>query len=314
MNDPKNFTKLNLVELERLASTWAEEYPITEKITLYSAKIPPHSGKEPKTHYVFIARICKPPHRKDPGYQNYKNFIEWTGESCLHIQNELEWAYNEAPLGYHLEWAWFNLEPGDELPTEFISLKYPWILYEREDQPCSVASTAEPSTVEASTSKDIDDFPENHINSFNLIGDYWDIRYQGEETRIRNLERICYIIHLLDNPGVEFSSHSLTSLVKGNKPLSDKYYSKLSEEQLQKEGLTQGETLTDPFSGKDYEDFKKIVHILWERSITSQDDEKAQADWENCKNIAQNEYGTVVDDSGKKLKFFKVIHNIIFWG
>ena len=104
---------------------------------------------------------------------------------------------------------------------------------------------------------------------------------------------------------MEFSSHSLTSLVKGNKPLSDKYYSKLSEEQLQKEGLTQGETLTDPFSGKDYEDFKKIVHMLWELSITSPDDKKAQADWENCKNIAQNEYGTVVDDSGKKLKFFK---------
>jgi hypothetical protein len=70
MNDPKNFSQLNLVELERLASTWAEEYPIIEKITLYPGKISPNSGKEPKTHYVYIVRICSPPHRKDPVYQN----------------------------------------------------------------------------------------------------------------------------------------------------------------------------------------------------------------------------------------------------
>ena len=122
MNDPKNFSKLNLIELERLASTWAEDYPIIEKITLYSGKIQPNSGKEPKTFYVFIVRICKRPPRKDTEYQNYKDLLEWTCESCMHIQNELERAYKEASTGYHLEWAWFNLEPDDELPTEFISV------------------------------------------------------------------------------------------------------------------------------------------------------------------------------------------------
>lgn len=174
MNDPKNFSQLNLIELERLASTWVEEYPIIEKITLYSGKILPHSGKEPKTHYVFIVRICKRPHRKDVEYQNYKYFLEWTSESCLHIQSELERAYKEASVGYHLEWAWFNLEPDDELPTEFISLKYPWILYERDDQPCSVASAvvaspATPSSAEGRISENSRDSSYKQIKGEEII-------------------------------------------------------------------------------------------------------------------------------------------------
>ena len=76
---------------------------------------------------------------------------------------------------------------------------------------------------------------------------------------LRDLERIRYIIHLLDNPGVEFSSHRLTSLVKGNEPQPDQNFDKLSEEQLQKEGLTQDEILTNGATKEDYEELKKIA-------------------------------------------------------
>jgi len=166
-------------------------------------------------------------------------------------------------------------------------------------------STAEASTGEANTGEDIDDFPENHINSFTLKGEFWDIRYRGEETHIRNLERIRYIIHLLDNPGVVISSHRLVSLVKGNESQPDQIFDKLSEEQLQKEGLTQDEILTNGDTKEDYEKLKNDLRRLWERCITSSDTEKARTEWENGKNIAQNEYGIIVNDSGKDLKFFK---------
>jgi hypothetical protein len=307
INDPQDYYKLlDKAELKAGITDWVRDYPCIAKISLYRMRQDKVFKNDPKYVFVVVEPGFPPKSdRKTESAQNIITYYEETDADCSHIYHLMKDFYrmdklpeNKLPDNYRDEWFWFSIEPGERIEDyEMVMDVKPLVLYERDDQPCSAAGTAEPSIVE-----DIDDFPENHINSFTLKGDYWDIRYRGEETRIRNLERICYIVHLLDNPGVEFSSHSLTSLVKGNIPLPDQ---ELSKKQLKREGLTQDEVLTDGFTVEDYENFKKSARRLWEYSIISPDNEKAQTDWESCKNIAQNEYGIVINDSGKSLKFFK---------
>jgi hypothetical protein len=139
---------------------------------------------------------------------------------------------------------------------------------------------------------------------FKKEGDIWKVRYKNEQSYLRDLGRIRYIVHLLDNPGEKFTPNRLASIVKGNELSANPNYRKLSEKQLQKEGLTKTET-PNGLLEEDYQELKKKIRTLWERCTTSPDEEKAREEWDHCKDIMASQYGIFVDDSGDDLKFRK---------
>ncbi|MBW2173914.1 MAG: hypothetical protein JRF64_04595, partial [Deltaproteobacteria bacterium] len=54
-------------------------------------------------------------------------------------------------------------------------------------------------------------------NAFLFEGDFWAVYYNGNRTQFRDLERLRYVIHLLDKPRREFYANELISLVKGQR-------------------------------------------------------------------------------------------------
>jgi hypothetical protein len=51
-------------------------------------------------------------------------------------------------------------------------------------------------------------------NSFVCEGDFWSIKYNGESSHLKNLERIRYIVHLLENADKPISVFDLYNLLK----------------------------------------------------------------------------------------------------
>lgn len=74
--------------------------------------------------------------------------------------------------------------------------------------------------------------------AFMLKGDYWKINFNKDETLIKDLERIRYIVHLLQNPNKELYCQYLTTLVKGLNPEVNKEYGKMGKDELENEGLS----------------------------------------------------------------------------
>lgn len=87
-------------------------------------------------------------------------------------------------------------------------------------------------------SKEPDRLSDRQENYFYLNGDYWEIGYKGQLTKLRNLERLRYIIHLLDNANTEIYSHDLVNLVKGQRQEVNNDYTEMGEERLETEGLS----------------------------------------------------------------------------
>jgi len=223
-NPPDYYKRLDKAEIKAAISDWVKDYPCIEKISLYRMKKDIDFPNDPK--YVFVVVAPDFPPKSDRETESAQNIIKYyteTYEGCSHLYHVMEDFYriDKLPDNYQEEWFWFSIEPGERIEDyEMVMDVKPLVLYERDDQPCSAASateasTTEPSTVEPSTVEpssvepssaepssveDIDDFPENHINSFTLKGDYWAIKYRGEPTLIINRERIRYIIHMLEYP------------------------------------------------------------------------------------------------------------------
>lgn len=73
---------------------------------------------------------------------------------------------------------------------------------------------------------------------FSFKGEYWQVNFNGEETLVQNLERIRYIVHLLENPNKEFYCYELTKMVKMIQPEINEFYSSMGEDELAREGLS----------------------------------------------------------------------------
>ncbi len=85
-----------------------------------------------------------------------------------------------------------------------------WPIIKRleEEQICCTNECAESSSPRAVKKR-----PEakKNGNHFVLKGDFWEISYRGNETTIKDLERIRYIVRLLESPNNDFYCHELVS-------------------------------------------------------------------------------------------------------
>lgn len=343
-NSPPDYYKqLNKAELKASLSDWAKDYPCIERISLYRMKRNKDFPNDPK--YVFVAVVPAFPPKSDRETESGQNIIKYYEETdvgCSHIYHLMEDFYHidKLPDNYQEEWFWFSIEPGERLEDyEMVMDIEPLALYERDDQPFSASSTVEPSTVEPSTvepstaepstaepstvepssaepsfveaspSEDIDDIQENYINSFTLKGDYWDIRYRGEETHIRNLERIRYISHMLEYPNKEFYIHELFDLVKGHAPTVNQEYSKMDAEQLENEGLSLTEFQIEHLSQEEKSGLEDVVHKQWgalikAKKLGGEKREIAQDEWDRIARHLLREHGVRVYSSDKGPKFY----------
>jgi len=136
--NPEHFPKLKSDVLRRLASEWAEDYPIIKEVLLFR-------GIHGSHKYAIVVTIMSPT-ITDRGIMGPETipFFKWSfgGESCNHIQEDLASAYeedihiDEVTGTRHLppEWIWFSGGLEDGLPTDFIVPEVSWLLYERKDE------------------------------------------------------------------------------------------------------------------------------------------------------------------------------------
>lgn len=151
----KGFSELNLEELEVLASNWAQEYDVIEKIALYrgvDARVryvfvvtapPPILDKETRkklrnnTYLIeidgeYVESISKdkyvPVPVEDSLVAETIDYYNWTQTNCWHIKDDLQSAYNDLESVYKRlevrgkhasefinEWMWFNVESGENI-------------------------------------------------------------------------------------------------------------------------------------------------------------------------------------------------------
>jgi len=161
-----------------------------------------------------------------------------------------------------------------------------------------------PETPDASIDEDVVLVEDLKQNAFRLNMDVWEIVFEGQKTNLKDCKGIRYLLHLLANPGKEISAIELSQLVQGSEIDFNREYSKLSEEELQKEHLTKRGYLSDQVSGKDLEEEKTNARKLWDIAESQPENEEAQRAWESCKDIYLAEYRIKIDDSKEDLKFF----------
>ena len=122
-----------------------------------------------------------------------------------------------------------------------------------------VNSATDVQQVESSNSKDEGKAESRSIDSsclFSLEGDFWAINYKGVKANLKDLKRLRYIVHLIDNPNKEYYCHELSSLVNGQQPDANPYYSEMLNEELKEnEGLSLGDL---PIESLDREEKEKI--------------------------------------------------------
>lgn len=138
-------------------------------------------------------------------------------------------------------------------------------------------------------------------------GDYWKINFNGEEALIKDLERVRYIVHLLDNPQKELYCHELMALVKGLNPEIDPNYSKMGEDKLKEENLSLVDLMIENLSPDDKDNMENVAYATWERardlSLSPSMKEKAKKEWDRVRGYLWNEHGVIVSESKKGLSF-----------
>jgi hypothetical protein len=151
---------------------------------------------------------------------------------------------------------------------------------------------------------------EDKINSFILKGNFWKIIYKGKETNLKNLERIRYIIHLLDKPGEEFFARRLIYLVKGQEPEINKEFDKMTSKELDKVGMDFAELPIEDLSKEEKERLEDRAYEYWNelqkaKKDGSQSINEARKHWDHLKEYLSKEYGILIYSSSKGLKFNK---------
>jgi hypothetical protein len=147
----------------------------------------------------------------------------------------------------------------------------------------------------------------NNPYVFSHKGDYWKINFNGEEALIKDLERVRYIVHLLDNPQREIYCHELMALVKGLNPEIDPNYSKMGRDKLEEENLSLVDLKIENLSPDDKDNIENVAYATWERtrdsSLSPSMKENAKKEWDRVRGHLLNEHGVMVAASKKGLSF-----------
>jgi len=147
-------------------------------------------------------------------------------------------------------------------------------------------------------------------NSFTKTGDVWEIRYGGQNTILKDLERIRCIIHLLNNPDKEFFPTELRKLVKQYTHGPDEMYEKMCNEQLEIEGVSLENLPIEILSLEDKRRLETQANDVWEnlKVARSKGDPKRisqrESEWHKLKGFFQKEYGVGIIKSDIGLSFY----------
>jgi len=147
--------------------------------------------------------------------------------------------------------------------------------------------------------------------AFTLDGNMWKIKFRGKGTSLYNRERIRYIVHLLEYPDRDFYARELYRLVKGQPNEVNIDYNTMSEDQLEKEGLSLTELNIESLSKKEKDRLENIAHDIWEqlREAENKGDQnkikKANNAWSETKKHLDYRYGIQIIELSKGLKFLK---------
>ena len=178
-----------------------------------------------------------------------------------------------------------------------------WPIIKRieEDQCCCANEHVETTTTEPNDVQALFDSKKNG-NRFALKGDFWEISYGKNNTNIRNLERIRYIVRLLESPNKDFYCHELAALVKGDQPENClpnlRGIDPIECDECSGEGQRKIH-LVDPteneISGNDLKACINVAMDLWQEAneinVPENELAKAKEDWEKAKKHFRNEYG-----------------------
>jgi hypothetical protein len=141
-----------------------------------------------------------------------------------------------------------------------------------------------------------------------LKGDFWEVSYGKTNTNIKNLERIRYIVRLLESPNRDFHCHELATLVKGYQPIHCFHNIREIEPSECDECSDEGQGkihLVDPteneISRKDLDACINVAMDLWqeanEPNIPENERAKAMEDWEKAKYHFRKEYGLFFNET-----------------
>ncbi len=158
---------------------------------------------------------------------------------------------------------------------------------------------------------------------FSLEGDFWTIKYNGVKTNLKDLKRLRYIVHLIDNPNKEYHCHELVNLVNGeNSEVSDSNMLNMIdpiEYNEDKEQTDQKIQLVDPFESDmphaELKAIKKVADGLWgelnDPNLNKNEKTEAQNNWDTAKKYYLNELGISLISTEKKaiLKINKRLKN-----
>jgi hypothetical protein len=156
---------------------------------------------------------------------------------------------------------------------------------------------------------------EPHGNSFILKGEYWSICYEGsDEVNIKNLERIRYIVHLLEKPHHPFSAFELKRLVKGEWHETD-IESENEKDQRKMNALDVGLSIegsqAEILSDEELKRFENMMFDFWDKLEAAKDtgnEEKvsnAQQEYNEGAKYLFDEYGLKIVSSSKGPSFKK---------
>lgn len=147
------------------------------------------------------------------------------------------------------------------------------------------------------------DHPElqKHDNLFHLCRDNWYVKYNGKSDTLRDSKGIKAIAFLLENQGKNFSPLELEQLAYGKQPEYNKDYSKMSSEQLEKDGLSLDGPYLEDMTQEYKEHLEDAARVQWERSKSRRP--KDVEAWESCKKYLDREYGCIPCEKDNELKF-----------
>lgn len=143
--------------------------------------------------------------------------------------------------------------------------------------------------------------------SFLRKGEYWEVKFNGKSTTLKNLGRIRYILHLLEKPNENFSPERLSATIKGGTPDPDSNYLKMSVEQLEKEGLISlDDTDINGLSHDEQERLKEMIVNFWGKYNENRNENNLEK-WQTIKQYISKEYNLSCVDtpSGPRFKYRK---------
>lgn len=214
----ERFSQLNLEKLKVCAHKWVKEFPVVEKVILYS-------GRKKGNNFVLVFIVPKITDPEDPLFQNSEEFYEKIAGTLLPFEEDLLTVYKgKSPTYYISQWDSFVEDPRDGLPVEFIVDEFPYVLYETEEDPSEdsltfkrtewmygtdlslecpdeedlvIEKTATGHAVETEV-ENIDQIPNI---AFCKHGDFWLIGEKGKEKYFKHTNGLSYLHYLIERPG-----------------------------------------------------------------------------------------------------------------